>query len=62
MIALKKKFFSKKEISSKKISLFNRHFYNCIDNKNGDIITSDYKELILWKKMIKKSILMRKQK
>ena len=47
-------FFSKKEISSKKISLFNRHFYNCIDNKNGDIITSDYKELILWEKNDKK--------
>ena len=41
---------SKKEIKFKNFSYFDNFFYDFIDFKSGDVLTTDKKELILWEK------------
>ena len=46
---------SKKEIKANKSFLFDKKFDDFIDDKNGNIITIDFSELIVWKKNKKKN-------
>ena len=41
-------YLSKKEIKEQRFG-YPKHFYKCLDNKNGNIITQEINGIIVWK-------------